>query len=91
MSQAKMRSDKRKNPTMLEYRLLTYDECRSLKYHHCYVLDRYGDIAQVNITTVKTWKRRPDLEIHWKFGLYEYGQETVRPNEPQTFFITLIV
>ena len=67
-----MRSDRRKNPEQVEYEYLTFDECKALT-NHCHILDREGKIAQVKITSVKTWKTRPDeIEVHCKFGLYEY-------------------
>ena len=84
------RSDRRKNPAPVAYRVLTNDEAAGLAGHaHC--LDQYGKIGEVKITSVKTWKTRPGYaDVHWKYGMYEYGIESVRPGNPQTFFIELV-
>lgn len=67
-----MRSDRRVNPKQVEYRLLTFEECKKLT-GHCYILDQNRRIAKVLITSVRTWKTRPDeIEIRCKYGLYEY-------------------
>jgi hypothetical protein len=78
--EAKLRSDKRKSPEMKQYRRLTFQECKNLSGHSLY-LDRFGQIATVKITTIKTWKTRPEIEIHCKFGMYEYFQDTIRPDD----------
>ena len=66
-----LRSDKRKNPELKNYEALNYDECKALT-GHCLILDRNNKIANVKITSVKTWKTRNDVEIRCQFGLYEY-------------------
>lgn len=43
------------------------------KHGHCQAIDIYGKLRNVKITSIKTWKTRSDIEIHWKYGLYEYG------------------
>ena len=84
-----MRSDKRKNPQQVEYEFLTFAECKSLHGHAC-ILDRQGKIANVKITSVKTWKTRPDeLEVHCKFGLYEYFVVTVTAERPNTELVRI--
>ena len=87
--QAKLRSDKRVKPKLLEYRILTNDECRTLT-GHCHILDRYGDIAQVKITSVKTWKRRADIEVNCKYGMYEYLSIPVSDIFPNVQLIALV-
>lgn len=89
MFTAKMRSDNRKTPQMYKVKYLTFDECKALT-NHVNVLDRNGNIASVKVTTIKTWKRKPEIEIHCKYGLYEYFTETVYPDEQQTFFVKII-
>jgi len=66
-----LRSDKRKNPEVKEYRYLSNEECRNLR-GHAQILDRNGKVANVKITSVKTWKTRSDIEVKCQFGLYEY-------------------
>ena len=85
--QAIQRSDvKRKNAVKRDYRYLTYDECKVLSGHSL-VTDRYGNIAQVLITSVKTWKTRAEIRIGYKYGLYEYGSITmVNANSTQDMF-----
>ena len=86
---AKMRSDRSVNPQRFYYRILTNDECRVLS-GHAYILDRAGDIAQVKVTSIKTWKTRPEFEVHCKYGLYEFFTIRMDPNTPNTELITLI-
>jgi hypothetical protein len=86
---AKMRSDKRKIPTLYEYRVLTNQECKALG-SHAYILDSYGDIAQVKITSIKTWKTRPDIEVHCKYGMYEYFVVSISPTNQNSELITLV-
>lgn len=78
-----LRSDKRAKPEWREYRHLTFDECRKLSNHALYI-DRQGKIASVKITTIKTWKTRPEIEVHCKFGLYEYFTDTIRPTDTES-------
>ncbi len=68
--QAILGSDKRKNPAMVNFRTLTIEEVKSAS--HVWLLDRNGKAVQVKVTSVKTWKRRSDVEVHCKYGLYEY-------------------
>lgn len=86
--QAKMRNDKRKNPTMISYRVLTNDECKALS-GHCHILDQNGNIAQVKITSVKTWKTRPDIEVNCKYGLYEFFTVRLDPARTNTELIEI--
>lgn len=83
---AKMRSDKRKNQELKSWRYMTYEELKARPYH-VNILDRHGDVAEVHITTIKTWKTRPQIEIHCKFGLYEYFTVTVYPDRQQQEFV----
>lgn len=86
MFTASLRSDKRVNPEVKSYRFLTLAECKAL-HGHCLVIDRNGKIANVAITSVKTWKTRPDVKVGWKFGLYEYGQELITSDFDNQFFV----
>lgn len=81
-----LRSDKKVKPTGRLYRFLTYKECRALP-SHAEILDRSGRVATVKITSIKTWKTRPDLEIHCKFGLYEFFEVTVTPERVNCEFV----
>jgi hypothetical protein len=83
---AKLRSDKRKNPEMKVYRHLTIAECKAL-HGYAMAVDRHGDIARVQITSIKTWKTRPEFEVRWKFGMYEFGRELITRDEDNRFFV----
>jgi hypothetical protein len=83
---AKLHADKSKNPVMKVYRYLTLDECKRLS-NHCQVIDKYGNIREVKITSVKTWKTRPDVLVGWKYGLYEYGSELLKRDSDNRFFV----
>lgn len=80
---AARRGDKRAKPEKKMYRYLTVEECKSLHGHADYI-DRHGNIARVAITSVKTWKTRPDVEVRCKFGLYEYFTVYLTPGRPNT-------
>ena len=65
--------DRSKNATFGNFRELAFSEISAGS--HVKAVDLSG-IAwrNVKITSIKTWKRRPtDCEVHWKYGLYEYG------------------
>jgi len=85
-----LRSDKRKKPDQHSYRFLTYDEVKAQGYGLTKVVDRDGKIADVRITSIKTWKRKATLRVSWKFGMYEYGYEDVEPDQQQQFFIKVL-
>lgn len=40
---------------------------------HCKAIDMQGNLRDVKITSIKIWKTKSDIEIHWKYGLYDYG------------------
>jgi hypothetical protein len=45
-------------------------------YHHI-LKNADGTAARAKVTSVNTWKRRPDyFEIGWKRGMYEFGKIT---------------
>jgi len=85
-----LRSDKRKNPAMVTVQYLTFEEVKALK-NHAQVLDRHCKVAEVKITSIKTWKTRPNIvEVHCKYGMYEFFSETVTRETQQTFFVKVI-
>lgn len=85
------RGDNRKSPEMVKVMLMTYNDLKMVKAgNHVNVLDRAGKLAQVKITSVKTWKRKSDIEIHCKYGMYEYFDETITPDFQQKFFVKVI-
>lgn len=86
---AALRSDRHAIPEEKTYRFLTLAECKSL-HGHCLVIDRNGKIVNVAITSVKTWKTRSDVQVGWKFGLYEYGKDTFASDDDVRFFVTEI-
>lgn len=83
---ASSRYDKSNNPQTKTYRFLSLQECKELS-GHCDVIDRNGKIAHVKITSIKTWKKRNDVKVGWKFGLYEYGQELIVTDKDNAFFV----
>jgi hypothetical protein len=61
---------------------LTSDEAKTLSGHVLFV-DRYGDVRKAKVTSVKTWKTRPGcVEVHLKYGLYEYFTATYTNGQP---------
>lgn len=90
MSTAYLRSDRTKHPKPYNYRELTFDELKNLS-GHVHLLDQAGRIAEVKITSVKSWKRRPfDLEINCKYGLYDYFTIYVRDSQPDMTLIEVL-
>lgn len=85
---ASLRGDRHVKPAEKLYRLLTTDECRALEVgRRAAVVDDRGRIAEAKVTKVKTWKKGPNVEVHWKYGMYEFGTETITPNLPNSFFV----
>jgi hypothetical protein len=68
---------------------LTYEECRRLSQNGVafYYSARRGEVVHVKITSMKMWIKRRDIEIHWKYGLYQYGFEKIDPSTPQKIFV----
>jgi hypothetical protein len=88
---ASYRSDRHVHPQAVNYRILTNEECRHLAHSaHCHILDRAGRIAQVKITSVETWKRKPDVIVHCQYGLYEYFTVRISPDRPNSELIALV-
>lgn len=90
---ASLRSDRRKYPETRLYRYLSYQELKDkqnyYRSNHILLLDQNGKVARVKVTSIKTWKRKPDLEIHCQFGLYEFFVETVTPDSAPVFLTEL--
>jgi len=87
--EAVSRYDRHANPEKKCYRFLTLNECKALDSgNHAQILDQFGRVAEVKITSVKTWKTRPDVQIGWKFGLYEYGKELITQDSDNRFLVT---
>jgi hypothetical protein len=87
------RNDKHVRPQEVEYRYLTNEECRKLGdgwNNHVHILDKYCKIAQVKVTSVKTWKTHNDIEIHCKYGLYEYFTVRISDDSPNTELVALL-
>lgn len=68
---AHMRGDKKETPVAFNFMLGS--DAKNLS-GHAHILDLNGNIATVKVTSVKTWKTRPTIEVHYKYGLYETGQ-----------------
>lgn len=84
------RYDKKRKEAPKKYRYMTCAEARNLvSGSHAKILDQYGNVADVKINGApKTWKTRPyDVDIPWKYGLYEYGTERFRAHVTETYFV----
>lgn len=74
---ANKQGDKHKHPETKNVRYMTIDDAKQLKYgDHVLVLDQSGCYAICKVTSVKTWKRKPEVVVHLKYGLYEHFTET---------------
>jgi hypothetical protein len=77
----KMRGDKRKNPEIMKFRVLTTEDILNgnkdafgyLRLGDLFTIDRNGNAANVRQNgKVKTWKRdKTRWELPLKYGLYE--------------------
>lgn len=75
-----MKSGYSRDKKEYDFTPFTIDEHKDLVIGgHCKAVDRCGELRDVKITSIKTWKRRPDIEIHWKYGLYEFGVSLLTP------------
>lgn len=69
---------------------MTAEEAKNLHSgSHAKILDMNGNVADVKINgTPKTWKTRPhDVDVPWKYGLYEYGKESFRSDRTETYLV----
>lgn len=84
------RYDRTKHPEKKPYRLMTVEEAKQLRSGST-VLARGNDgrIANVKVNgKPKTWKTRPgDVDVPWKFGMYEYGTARFRNGESDGFLV----
>lgn len=73
--QAREHSDKRKSAPVKTWRVLELADLKALRAgQRVNFLTRQGDVAQVKVTSVKTWKTRPgDIRLGLKYGMYEYS------------------
>ena len=88
--EAKLRSDKRKTPAVGTYNVLDFEAIKQIKSgDRISVLDQAGNVAQVKVTSIKVWKRRPtDMLINYKYGLYEFGYVTVTAGKPDITIVS---
>lgn len=91
MFQVYARSDRKKNPTPIDVDYLSMEEIKSLHSGDTiHILDQNDRLARVKITSIKTWKRKPDIEIHVKYGLYEYFTINVIDASPDMPLVKII-
>lgn len=91
MFQVYARSDRKKKPTPIDVDYLSMEEIKSLHSgDSIHILDQNDRLAQVKITSIKTWKRKPDIEIHVKFGMYEYFTINVINGLPDISLLKII-
>ena len=63
-----------------EYTPLTYAEIKAGIAGHVEFISTQKTARRAKVTSIKTWKTRPEIEIHIKYGLYENGITTVYPD-----------
>jgi hypothetical protein len=87
------RNDRKKNPTMIEVKELSFDELLQIKHgQHIEVLAWNDYLSTVKVTSIDTWKRRPDdMTIHCKFGLYDYFTIRVTNRIPDMRIVKRII
>lgn len=68
--------DRKKTPTLHEFRTLTRDEILALgSGFHVLAIRNDGKVGRVKINgSIRTWKRDPNrVEIPLKYGMYEFA------------------
>ena len=65
--------------TIQKYARLSLDDMKQISQgDRIDFLSRQGAIKQVTVTSIKTWKTRPnDIRLGLKYGLYEYSYATI--------------
>lgn len=58
---------------------MTLEQAKQLKYgnyiHHTIKMNADGTPMRAKVTSIKTWKTRPErIIVRYKRGLYEYGE-----------------
>jgi starvation-inducible outer membrane lipoprotein len=57
-----------------DFRYANIDDARKMSQGSTqYIEDQHGKWRNVKITSIKTWKTRPEIEVKWKYGMWEYG------------------
>jgi len=63
-----------KNSTPKSYRPMEYAEaCKLTKGDVVLAWSGHNTVVNVKVTSTKLYKRRRDVVVHVKYGLYEYG------------------
>jgi hypothetical protein len=63
------------------YETISYQDIKSGKLpSHVDCISIHGDVIHTKVTSIKTWKKRPEIEIHLKYGLYKYAETTIYPD-----------
>ena len=87
-------SDRRKHPQLKPYRYMTLEEALKLTPgDRVSFRDNVGQVRYVTVNgKVRTWKRTPDrVEVHAKYGLYQYAMFYHRSGVITTGSATLVV
>jgi hypothetical protein len=74
---AVMSGDRKGKPR--EFTPLSFDECKALSGYSLVFWYHTNKVHRVKITSVKTWKRRPEIEVHYKHGMFDYGIVKMNP------------
>lgn len=63
-----------------EYQILSYNEIKSGLNSHVDFISLQGDVKHAKVTSTKTWKKKSDIAIGLKYGLYEYNTTVIFPD-----------
>jgi hypothetical protein len=68
--------DRRKRTVLV--RRINNEEIAALKSGSriCFISNN-GMLRRAKVTSVKRWKTKPDIEVHAKYGMYEFGILTI--------------
>lgn len=67
--------DRKKVKEVKQYRVLEVEDVKRIpSYGHTTFLSVTGIVRNAKVTSVKTWKTRPnDITVNLKYGIYEYA------------------
>ncbi len=66
---------RRKDPVVSQFRMATEPEIRAMSHgSRQFFIANDGCARMVTITSVKTWKTRPDVSVGIKYGMYGYAR-----------------
>lgn len=79
---------RKKEKPLHSWEYLSLEECKNLCQNgSCYAKADDGEIIRMKVTSVHTWKTRPDVRLRVQYGLYQHYEFTFSPEIPNQTFV----